>query len=179
VKLSLWRAILSIWLAYAITIAVTIFDILIVEGYFSSVSYHGIEKYHYSMFNIFVPYLLIIIAVYIYLSRFRGGKIRFYKKAVLDVIIFLIPSLMLIMFGTLDVLYFVLQGKEIPEVLPWLNYSYLGLILQIIRGVGDVTKSELIASTILSNLVSCLIVCAVSWRDIMVHSSRVNKIEGR
>ena len=157
-RFDLYRAIMAYAQAYFTVVAFTIFDILIVENLFNPIGFENISIYHYSYFGVFVPLLIIGLTIFYYLSRFRGGKIRYHKGALLDALTFCLTTFLLVYFGMLDFLYYVLRGVDIPSTLPWINEAYLGILLSAIRGVGDVTRQELLISVAVANVISAFIV---------------------
>ena len=121
---NLWRYRLSaILIFYAITIA----DIIIVEEIFRPTGvWEYIGYYHFAMFQILAP--IIMIAGFILTLDWRFPAYLF----------------ILLIFGLEDTFYYLLQGKEIPEQLPWLwgSPTRIELLLRNVIGVSLILLLE-------------------------------------
>jgi len=106
----------GIYLSIAVVVAIAIFDILAARSMlFGTVEEYTLGNYLNGWWDLFYQYnlilLLIIPVAYYFLAR----------KDLSESIALFINSYLLWFFGLADLLYFLLQGKMIPAVYPWLN----------------------------------------------------------
>jgi len=103
-----WRKLLAL----PFLILFTVYDIWIVEGLFAPLQiWDSIHIYHWATFCFLIPILILFISL----------GLRSWK--------FLMYSVVGIYCGWLDILYFLLQVKNLPAVYEWLPFSPTSLQL--------------------------------------------------
>ena len=125
-------------------ISVAALDVWMVEHLFAPQGYSNIEIYHQAMWSLFLPLLLLILACYVYLSRRIRYGLDLHGPSLADALIFIFSAFLLLYLGGVDVAYYLLQGKPIPETLPWLDETPVAFFRQ--SSHEHVTRVDLLIS---------------------------------
>lgn len=131
----------AIYLSIAVVAAIAIFDIIasrsMVFGTFEEYTLGNYLNGWWDVFYTFNLILLLVIPVsYYFLAR------RDFSES----IALFLNGYILWFMGLADALYFLLQGKMIPQVLPWLNNHIIMVTIASALGSEQVTRLVLLIS---------------------------------
>lgn len=135
---------IGIILSIAVVGAIAIFDIIASKSMlFGAMEDYTLGNYLNGWWDIFFKFNLILLLIIPICYYF------FARKDLSETIALFLTSYTLWFFAFADVLYFFLQGKMVPEVLPWLNdHIIIGTISNIL-GYDQVTRIAVFISVII------------------------------
>lgn len=127
----------AIMLAILSVVAIALFDVLAAHsGVFGTYQDYTNGEYSPGWWPLFFKTNLILlslipIAYYLFGRRDKSESIALF-----------FTSITLWFTGLADVFYFLLQGKMVPETLPWLNHGTYGLV-SLLMGLETITRTSL------------------------------------
>ncbi len=132
----------AVYLAILVVVAIAIFDILSAHsGVFASPEEYTNGYYTEGWWSLFFSFNIILLMV-IPISYYFFGR-----RDKSEAISLFMTSVVMWFTGLADIMYFLLQGKMIPETLPWLNKGVYAGIAGVM-GLDMVTRTSLIVTTL-------------------------------
>lgn len=133
----------AVFLAMAACVIIAVFDILAANsGVFASPDQYTLGYYTAGWWSLFFKINLLLLAIipvtyFLFIRRDKSETLS----------LFLTPVILWFT-GVVDILYFLLQGKMIPETLPWLNSGAYAFVASTM-GLETVTRLSLIVTCII------------------------------